>query len=116
MTNTELDFARSKLLVDNKPLAYIVTRGPAEYVFDGRANEHKLWRLQEQFHEARMTFLTTRNVQRMHELATQLPRLADMLRRAATGWRDRRGVVHRFALDNPELTKERMRAELEGAA
>lgn len=108
----ELDYARATFLVDNKPLAMIVCGAPIDYVFEGRPRctaadhcsikrpclYHKLEREQLRFHELRLAFLTTHNIERMRLLARALPRLQGALQRAATGIRDSKGAVRMFDL------------------
>lgn len=116
MTPLELDFQRAKLLEGSPALRALVIARPLEYVFDGRANADKLARLQLQFDELRALFVTSKSPARVRELAEELPRIYDALGRAATGWRDARGVVHRFAIHNPDFSKDAELGELEGSA
>lgn len=121
-----VDFLRAQLLTDNQDLIAIVLGRVPVYVFDGRprcpldaicttkqpCELHRLEHIQFEFEDDSVAYSTTKSVERVLELAARLPRTAKQLRRGATGWRDRHGVVHRFALDNPELTADVMRAEL----
>lgn len=114
MTPAELDFFRAKLLVDDPILARIVCAAPLERDFTGKPMADELAALQERYFELRHRFQTTRSRTTLEKLAGRvrcdpkdfvqsLKRLDERLSRASTGWRDSRGVVHRFACDNPQL-------------
>lgn len=109
LTPAELDFSRSRALVENKELAAIVC-APLEYVFDGRPRcepeahctskrpclYHKLCREQFRFDELRVRFLTASSVTTVRALARALPRIYRVLQRAATGYRRADGSVRLF--------------------
>jgi hypothetical protein len=113
----ELDFLRSKLLELSRDLRACIFMQRYEYDFTGRQScaptapcpikepctVHRLEKLQWRFDELRALYVTTKSQSRLRELARVLPRIADILSRASTGWRDHRGNVHRYAVLNPDL-------------
>lgn len=108
MTPVELDTFRAQLIATNKPLALIVCGRPSDYVFDGRpwcvegaacskaqrCARCKLELAQLQQNERRMRFLISKSSEEVRRLSRDLPRAQSVLERAATGYRDTKGVVH----------------------
>lgn len=103
MTPVELDTFRAQCLASNKALALLVIGAPPHYVFDGRPNAHELWKAQERFNEQRLRFTTSKSAAEVRRLAVDLPRAQLVLERAATGWRDRSGVVHMYGPPTPVI-------------
>lgn len=103
ITRTELDFFRAKLLETNHTLRSLVCITPVEYVFDGRPGAERLELAQLKYRDRRVRFLTSSSSAEVRRLAGDLPRLHGVLERAATGWRDFGGRVHRFGAHDPNF-------------
>jgi len=121
VTPVELDYLRSKLLTVSRGLGAVLFVRRFEYDFSLRPRcptdapctskapcaQHRLERLQWQLDELRALFVTTKSLARLRQLALALPRLSDALSRASTGWRDGRGVVHRYSVYDPSKCTRR---------
>src|SRR6185503_19994206 len=103
LTPVELDTFRAQLIATNKRLALIVCGRPSEYVFDGRRASAELEKSQLVHNERRMRFLKSMSSEEVRRLASDLPRAQGVLQRAATGWRDTQGIVHRFGIYAPPI-------------
>lgn len=122
MSPVQLDYLRSKLLEESRDLCAVLFMRRYEYDFTGRPScppnapcpikqpcvVHRLERLQWKFDELRALYVTTKSEKRIRDLARALPRLAAVLSRASTGWRDHRGNVHRYSVLNPDLKPDEL--------
>lgn len=117
MTPVELDTFRAQLIAKTPALALIVCGRPTDYVFDGResclegapcskalrCSRCGLEGAQLRHNENRLLFITTKSTEAVRRLVGDLLRTQAVLERAATGWRDTAGVVHRFGVHAPVL-------------